>query len=61
MDVATAVADPRRLRPAFDSGDGLHPSPAGYRALADAIPVPALSGSPCPAGGAANPGVAEGR
>lgn len=50
-------ADPRRLRPAFDSGDGLHPSPDGYRALAEAIPVPALSGSPC-LGPAA---VAEGR
>ena len=32
-------ADARRLRAAFDSGDHLHPSPAGYRAMADAIPV----------------------
>jgi lysophospholipase L1-like esterase len=29
-------ADPRRLRKAFDSGDGLHPSPAGYRAMGEA-------------------------
>ncbi len=53
VDVAAALADPadpRRLRPAFDSGDGLHPSPAGYRAMADAVPVAALSGSPCLAG-----------
>ncbi|QXQ08554.1 SGNH/GDSL hydrolase family protein [Sphingosinicellaceae bacterium] len=32
-------ADPRRIRAAYDSGDGLHPSPAGYRAMADAIPL----------------------
>lgn len=64
VDFAGALADPsdrRRLRPAFDSGDGLHPSPAGYRALAGAIPVPALSGSPCLAGSAATPIVAERR
>lgn len=30
---------PDRLIPAFDSGDHLHPSPAGYRAMADAVPV----------------------
>ncbi len=32
-------ADPARLRPGFDSGDQLHLSPAGYQALADAVPV----------------------
>jgi len=32
-------ADPRRIRAAFDSGDGLHPSVAGYRAMAAAIPL----------------------
>lgn len=32
-------ADPRRMRADYDSGDGLHPSPAGYRAMADAIPL----------------------
>ncbi|PYY14606.1 MAG: GDSL family lipase [Acidobacteria bacterium] len=33
---------PDRLLPAFDSGDHLHPSPAGYRAMADAVPVSLL-------------------
>lgn len=51
VDAAAVLAepgDPLRLRPEYDSGDGLHPSAAGYRALAAAVPVPALSGSPCP-------------
>lgn len=30
---------PDRLLPTYDSGDHLHPSPAGYRAMANAIPV----------------------
>lgn len=32
-------AQPDRLLPAYDMGDGLHPSPAGYRAMAEAIPL----------------------
>ncbi len=32
-------AHPDRLLPAYDSGDHLHPSPAGYRAMAAAIPL----------------------
>ncbi len=32
-------ADPERLKPAWDSGDHLHPNPAGYRALSDSIPL----------------------
>lgn len=32
-------AHPDRLLPAYDSGDHLHPSPAGYRAMARAIPL----------------------
>ncbi|MBV9779257.1 MAG: SGNH/GDSL hydrolase family protein [Acidobacteriaceae bacterium] len=32
-------AHPDRLRPAFDCGDHLHPSPAGYAAMANAIPL----------------------
>ncbi|TDE19028.1 SGNH/GDSL hydrolase family protein [Actinomadura sp. 6K520] len=32
-------ADPRRLRPALDTGDHLHLNPAGYKALADAVPA----------------------
>ncbi len=30
---------PDRLLPSYDSGDHLHPSPAGYRAMAEAIPL----------------------
>ena len=50
VDLAAAVADPAdpgRLRPDLDSGDGLHPSPAGYRALAAAVDPRLLSGSRC--------------
>lgn len=32
-------AHPDRLAAAFDSGDHLHPSPAGYAAMANAIPL----------------------
>ena len=32
-------AHPDRLLPAYDSGDHLHPSPAGYRAMGDAVPL----------------------
>ena len=32
-------AHPTRLLPAFDSGDHLHPSPAGYKAMGEAIPL----------------------
>ncbi len=49
-DFAAAVHDPRdptRLAAAFDSGDGLHLSAAGYRALADALDPGLLTGSPC--------------
>ncbi|XVV06553.1 SGNH/GDSL hydrolase family protein [Actinosynnema sp. CA-248983] len=31
--------DPRRLNPAYDTGDHLHFNPAGYQALADAVPA----------------------
>lgn len=31
--------DPTRLGPRYDSGDYLHPNPAGFKALADAFPV----------------------
>ncbi|MCO1657220.1 GDSL-type esterase/lipase family protein [Pseudonocardia humida] len=50
FDFAAAVADPAdrdRLAPAYDSGDGLHLSAAGYQALADAVDITRLSGSPC--------------
>ena len=42
VDFAAVVADPadpQQLNPAYDSGDHLHPNDAGYRALADAIPL----------------------
>lgn len=35
-------ADPTRLDPAHDSGDGLHPSLDGYRAMAAAVPLELL-------------------
>lgn len=42
LDFDAAVRDPARpdrLAEAYDSGDHLHPSPAGYRAIADSIPL----------------------
>jgi lysophospholipase L1-like esterase len=35
-------ANPFRLNPALDSGDGLHPSLEGYRAMAAAVPLELL-------------------
>lgn len=35
--VVADPGDPDRLRPTYDSGDHLHPNPAGYRAMANAI------------------------
>jgi lysophospholipase L1-like esterase len=32
-------ADPLRLNPAYDSGDHLHPNPAGMAAMAEAVPL----------------------
>jgi len=40
IDFDAAVRDPAnplRLLPAFNSGDGLHPNDAGYQAMANAI------------------------
>ncbi|WP_308250222.1 SGNH/GDSL hydrolase family protein [Sphaerisporangium fuscum] len=45
VDFERAVADPGdpdRIRPAFDSGDHLHPNAAGYQAMADAVDLTAL-------------------
>ncbi|MFE9903894.1 SGNH/GDSL hydrolase family protein [Streptomyces achromogenes] len=42
IDFDRAARDPEspgRLRPAYDTGDHLHLNPAGYQALADAVPV----------------------
>lgn len=35
-------AQPQRLAPQYDSGDHLHPSLSGYRAMADAVPLEML-------------------
>ncbi len=35
-------AHPDQLLPAYDSGDHLHPSPTGYKAMADSIPLTAF-------------------
>jgi lysophospholipase L1-like esterase len=32
-------AHPERLLPAYDCGDHLHPSPAGYKAMGEAVPL----------------------
>ena len=37
-------AQPTRLRSDYDSGDGLHPSAAGYRAMGEAVPLALFSG-----------------
>jgi lysophospholipase L1-like esterase len=42
IDFDAAVRDPRnprRILPAYDTGDHLHLNPAGYRALAEAVPL----------------------
>lgn len=42
LDFARVLCDPKdpeRLSPIYDSGDHLHPNPAGYRALGNSIPV----------------------
>jgi len=42
LDFDAVVRDPQqpdRLLPAYDCGDHLHPSPAGYKAMAGAIPL----------------------
>lgn len=52
VDFAACLEDPERpgyLAPEYDSGDNLHPNPAGYAAMADCVdlellsPVPAIS------------------
>jgi lysophospholipase L1-like esterase len=42
IDFDAVVRDPQHpdhLLPAFDCGDHLHPSPAGYKAMGDALPL----------------------
>ena len=50
VDFHAAVRDPAnpdRLLPAFDSGDHLHPSAAGYQAMADTVDLTELGDPPC--------------
>lgn len=42
-------SDPSRLRPAYDSSDHLHPSSAGYQAMADAVNISNLIAPRCSA------------
>ena len=37
-------ANPAKIRPAYDSGDNLHPNDAGYQAMADAIDLSLFKG-----------------
>jgi lysophospholipase L1-like esterase len=49
IDFDAATRDPQhptRLLPAFDGAGHLHPSDAGYRAMADAVPLPDLTCGP---------------
>ncbi|MDM7955198.1 SGNH/GDSL hydrolase family protein [Blastomonas sp.] len=42
IDLDKVMRDPSRpayLNPAYDTGDGLHPNPAGFRAMAEAVPL----------------------
>jgi lysophospholipase L1-like esterase len=46
VDFDAVVRDPEhpaRLKPAYDCGDHLHPSPAGYKAMAASIPLTLFS------------------
>lgn len=45
FDMDALVRDPdhpSRLQKAFDSGDHIHPNPAGYKAMSDSIPLSSL-------------------
>lgn len=48
VDFDKVMRDPQnqdRLLPAYDSGDHLHPNPAGYAAMAEAVPLSLFSAS----------------
>ncbi|MBX5443144.1 MAG: GDSL family lipase [Solirubrobacteraceae bacterium] len=50
VDFDAALRDPARpgrLRPELDSGDGLHPNLAGYRAMAEAVDLALLAAPAC--------------
>jgi lysophospholipase L1-like esterase len=49
LDFDELVRDPEhpsRLRAVYDSGDHIHPNPAGYKAMADSVPLTVLRGAP---------------
>lgn len=51
IDFDKAVRDPEHpdhFLPVYDSGDHLHPSPAGYRAMANAVPMSIFTDKPQP-------------
>lgn len=51
IDFDAALRDPARrsrLRPAYDSGDHLHPNARGYERMARAVPLGLLGGARCP-------------
>ncbi|MCM4083458.1 GDSL-type esterase/lipase family protein [Paractinoplanes hotanensis] len=57
VDQAAATgdpADPEMFRPAYDSGDHLHPNDAGLQAIADAVPL-SLFGTPAGPAPISNP------
>jgi lysophospholipase L1-like esterase len=58
IDFAGAVADPADpavLKPAYDSGDHIHPDDAGYQAMANAISLAALLPAPLTGNGRHRP------
>ncbi|MGB9146488.1 MAG: SGNH/GDSL hydrolase family protein [Acidobacteriaceae bacterium] len=49
IDFDRALRDPQhpdRLRPQLDCGDHLHPNPAGYKVMAEAVPLGLFAGQP---------------
>ena len=66
IDFDKAVRDPSNpatIRPAYDSGDNLHPNDAGYKAMADAIDLSLFDGpeSGAPCGRREKPDAADGQ
>jgi peptidoglycan/xylan/chitin deacetylase (PgdA/CDA1 family) len=55
IDFDKVIRDPQhpeQMLPAFDCGDHLHPSPAGYAAMAEAVPLSLFAMSAYPPGSA---------
>lgn len=58
VDLDKVTRDPQhpdRMLPAYDSGDGLHPSPAGFVAMAEAVPLSLFTASSSANSSAADP------